>query len=74
MTDDAKPVTDLSQLPPILTAAEAAAVLRVAERVVKNWCRAGKMPGAFKVGALKEWRINRDDLLAYMHSKEGGKK
>jgi len=56
--------TDLAQLPAILTPAEAAALLRVAEATVKDWARTGELPGAFKLG--KEWRIERDALVAYI--------
>jgi excisionase family DNA binding protein len=56
--------TDLAQLPAILTPSEAAALLRVAELTVKDWARAGALPGAFKLG--KEWRIERQALLAYI--------
>ena len=56
--------TDLGQLPAILTPAEAAVVLRVSETTAKDWARRGDLPGAFKLG--KEWRIERDALLAYI--------
>lgn len=56
--------TDLAALPAILTPSEAAVLLRVAELTVKDWARAGALPGAFKLG--KEWRIERDALVAYI--------
>ena len=56
--------TDLDTLPAILTPAEAAALLRVSETTVKDWARAGDLPGAFKLG--KEWRIEARALLAYI--------
>lgn len=65
MSDD-KPITDLSTLPAVLTIGEAAAVLRLAEKTAKDWARAGKLPGAFKLPGGKEWRVKRDDLLAYL--------
>lgn len=57
-------LTDLDQLPAILTPAEAARLLRVSETTVKDWARAGDLPGAFKLG--KEWRVEREALLAYI--------
>lgn len=60
-------VTDLAALPAILTPAEAAVLLRVAETTVKDWARAGDLPGAFKLVG-KVWRVERDALLAYIQS------
>ena len=59
--------TDLDALPAILTPAEAARLLRVSETTVKDWARAGDLPGAFKLG--KEWRIEAGALLAYIRGK-----
>jgi excisionase family DNA binding protein len=56
--------TDLDRLPAILTPAEAASLLRVSETTVKDWARAGELPGAFKLG--KEWRVERAALVAYI--------
>ena len=56
--------TDLDALPAILTPAEAALLLRVSETTVKDWARAGELPGAFKLG--KEWRVETRALLAYI--------
>jgi len=56
--------TNLDTLPAILTTAEAAALLRVAETTVKDWARNGELPGAFKLG--KEWRVERKALLEYI--------
>jgi excisionase family DNA binding protein len=56
--------TDLDALPAILTPAEAARLLRVSETTVKDWARAGELPGAFKLG--KEWRIEARALLEYI--------
>lgn len=61
--------TDSDALPAILTPAEAAALLRVSETTVKDWARGGDLPGAFKLG--KEWRIERDALLAYIGRTSG---
>lgn len=56
--------TDLGQLLAILTPAEAAVLLRVAETTVKDLARAGDLPGAFKLGKL--WRIETRALLAHI--------
>jgi len=56
--------TDLDALPAILTPAEAAVLLRVSETTVKDWARRGDLAGAFKLG--KEWRIEREALLAHI--------
>lgn len=56
--------TDLDALPAILTPAEAAALLRVSETTVKEWARAGDLPGAFKLG--KEWRVETRALVAHI--------
>jgi excisionase family DNA binding protein len=45
----------------VLTAAEAAALLRVSAREVQRLAAAGRLPGAFKVGKL--WRISEDRLM-----------
>jgi excisionase family DNA binding protein len=58
--------TDLASVPAILTPAEAAALLRVSENTVKDWARAGDLPGAFKLG--KVWRVERDALLAHIRA------
>jgi excisionase family DNA binding protein len=60
---------DLASLPAILTPAEAAGLLRVSETTVKDWARAGDLPGAFKLG--KVWRVERDPLLAYIRRPRG---
>jgi excisionase family DNA binding protein len=59
------PTTNLDDLPAILTTEEAAALMRVTEQTIKKWCRAGKMPGAFKLGG-REWRVSRDVLVAHI--------
>lgn len=61
--------TDLGQLPALLTPAEAASLLRLAESTVKDLARAGDLPGAFKLGKL--WRVERDALLAYIGGLQG---
>ncbi len=59
------PVTDLASLPVLLTVEEAAALLRISPKTAKDWARAGELPGAFKIG--REWRVKRDELLAWMN-------
>lgn len=60
----AQPVLSLAELPAVLTPAEAASLLRVSVTTVKDWARAGDLPGAFKVG--KEWRVERDALVSHI--------
>jgi excisionase family DNA binding protein len=54
-------------LPLALTTKEVAEVLRVTETTVKNMLNAGTIPAA-KFG--RAWRINRDDLLAYLRGQK----
>lgn len=46
-----------------MTPAEVAEVLKLAEKTVKDWLRAGKLQGV-KIG--KVWRVRRVDLEAYI--------
>jgi excisionase family DNA binding protein len=55
---------DWRDLPLILTAAEAAQVLRVQPRTITNMLCGGRLKGA-KIGA-KEWRIARAELMRFM--------
>jgi|GEM_PF-1777062 len=55
---------DWRDLPLILTAAEAAQVLRVRSRTITNMLCDGRLKGA-KIGA-KEWRIARAELMRFM--------
>lgn len=48
-------------LEPLLTVAEAAAILRVSPRTLKEWCRRGKVT-CVKVG--REWRLRAADVQA----------
>jgi excisionase family DNA binding protein len=50
-------------LPLVLTADEAAEILRVTVTTIKKMCADGRLPAA-KVG--RAWRLNRDDVLAYL--------
>lgn len=47
-----------------LTPEEVAEYLRVEERTVKGWLRAGKLGGVLLAGSL--WRIRRGDLDAFL--------
>jgi excisionase family DNA binding protein len=56
-----------------LTVEEAAKLLKVKPSTVKTWARAGKIPGAAKLG--KVWRFNRrimSDELGKAHIRDGG--
>jgi excisionase family DNA binding protein len=48
----------------VLTAAEAAELLRVSTKTVLSMAREGVLPGT-KVG--RSWRFLRTDLLSYVH-------
>ncbi len=48
-----------------LTPEEVAQTLKVSEKVVGDWLRAGEIPGT-KVGRL--WRIPKSDLEAWLES------
>lgn len=65
---------DWRDLPLILTAAEAAQVLRVRPRTITNMLCDGRLKGA-KIGA-KEWRITRAELMRFMgeDGNNGGKR
>jgi excisionase family DNA binding protein len=63
---------DFDSLPPILTPEEAADLLRMDVSSIKDWCRAGKMPGAFKLGRKGVWRVRRDELVAYIMAQGKG--
>ena len=62
-------ILDLDSLPAILNVPEAAALLRVNVGTVREWARSGDLPGGFKLG--KEWRVDRDALLAYIRERGG---
>jgi len=47
----------------LLTVDEAADLLRVSTKTIKNWCLAKKIP-CLKVG--REWRLRPSELEAYL--------
>ena len=47
----------------LLTVEEAAELLRITPRTLKEWCRRGKVP-CVKVG--REWRLKASELEAWM--------
>ena len=49
-----------------LTISETAELLRLGERTVYSMLRAGRLPGAAKVGG--KWRIDRQALVAWMNA------
>lgn len=55
-------VTNLSDLPMLLTTTQAATILNVTPRTVQSMCEAGKLR-AVRVQSL--WRVNRDALLEF---------
>lgn len=55
----------------LLTIREVCAILRIGERTVYELCRAGRLPGAIKVGG--QWRVHRERLLNWVeHGGEPG--
>lgn len=50
----------LSELPPLLTTQQAAAILNVHQRTVARMCELGKLKA---VRVMSVWRINRDALF-----------
>ena len=57
---------DFDNLPPILTPQQAADLLGMNVSSIKDWCRAGEMPGAFKLGPKGVWRVRTSELVAYI--------
>lgn len=55
-------VTNLNDLPMLLTTTQAATILNVTPRTVQSMCEAGKLR-AVRVQSL--WRVNRDALLEF---------
>lgn len=53
----------VAALPMLMSTREAAKILGLSERGLTRLACRGKIPGAFKVGAL--WRFNRAKLEAY---------
>lgn len=58
----------MSDTPEILTAEDAAAILRCDYETVLRLLRAGELPGV-KVG--RQWRISRANLIRYVETGEG---
>lgn len=53
----------VNELPPVMTVAQYAAVMRMSEWTVRKHCRLGIIPGAFKHPGAKEWRIRTAEAL-----------
>ncbi len=51
-------------MPKYLTINEVAELLRLGERTVYDMLRAGRLPGAAKVGG--KWRVDREKLVAWV--------
>ena len=49
----------------LLTAEQAAAILQLSPKTIKDWLRAGKLPGC-KIGRV--WRIKEADLEAFVQA------
>jgi excisionase family DNA binding protein len=49
----------------LLTAEQAAAILQLSPKTIKDWLRAGKLTG-FKMG--RRWRIKPTDLEAFIQA------
>ena len=49
---------------PVLKISEGAEILRVKRATLRDMCRTGAIPSAFKVGA--EWRLTRTGLEQYI--------
>jgi excisionase family DNA binding protein len=49
----------------LLTAEQAAAILQLSPKTIKDWLRAGKLPGC-KIGRL--WRVKPEDLEAFIQA------
>jgi excisionase family DNA binding protein len=50
---------------PLLTLEEAAALVKVTPRTVRDWIRRGKLPG---VKLQKQWRVRTQDLEAFVQA------
>jgi excisionase family DNA binding protein len=49
----------------LLTAEQAAAILQLSVKTIKDWLRAGKLPGC-KIGRF--WRVKSGDLEAFIQA------
>jgi excisionase family DNA binding protein len=57
-----------AKLPPVLTTAQVAEMLKVHINTVSNLLERGELKG-FRVGRV--WRVHRDDLLRYVGLADG---
>lgn len=62
--DAQRPIADL-------TAEEIAQQFDRTPACVRGWCRAGRMPGAYRLNG-REWRIPRATLAAYLEAERSG--
>jgi excisionase family DNA binding protein len=51
----------------LFTAEQVAALLQLSPKTIKDWLRAGKLPG-YKIG--RAWRVRQEDLEAFI---QGGR-
>jgi len=65
-----KAYRNISTLPPMLTIDELAEVLRIGLNVAYREVRAGRVPGAQKIGG--SWRVHRDSVKEWMASGGSG--
>lgn len=63
VADDATPIADL-------TADQVGAVLKRSGSTVRDWCREGRMPGAYLLRG-KQWRIPRAAIAAFQRAEAG---
>jgi excisionase family DNA binding protein len=47
----------------LFTAEQVAAILQLSPKTIKDWLRAGKLPG-YKIGRV--WRVRQEDLEAFI--------
>lgn len=57
-------MSGLADLPPLLTAAEAAGLLRTSKGAIYAMVERAQIPGAIRIG--RRLLIRRDDLLAWL--------
>lgn len=70
MNDEKPTPDDTPGLPDLMLPREAAEYFRVRPLTISNWLRAGIFPNAFKL-AGKNWRIPKEDVLAFAQSLRG---
>ena len=54
---------------PLMTVAEVAEFFGVQPLTIREWCRNGRFPGAFKLG--RSWKIKRESVYALAQLKYG---